>query len=231
MYKETIKIESETEPGKTYVVNLANHTCTCLHYVKKLHTLESSNPYRLCKHLVTAMATNNAFNGFEQFKDEILWFAKQNSAYSSKEKALNKKLFPPKKPPKEIIPLGAIQTISREITDQPDIGSTPFYLWCEPCVYHHIKGKVQDVIIEAIIPEHKGLGLYSINGQRAREYHFGKSVSDETDNREVGEAFTISIRVEEEPMPKKYKYLQEALHFWLNQEYCFINPAEELKKR
>jgi hypothetical protein len=144
---------------------------------------------------------------------------------------LNKKIFPPKKPPKEIIPLGAIQTISREITDQPDIGSTPFYLWCEPGVYHYIKGKAQEVTIEAIIPEQKGIGLYSINGQRAREYHFGNTASDETDNTEVDEAFTISIRFEDEPTPRQYKYLQEALHFWLNQEHGLINPAAELKKR
>jgi hypothetical protein len=229
--EKIIKIESETEPGKTYEVNLVNHTCTCLHYVKKLHALDAHNPHRLCKHLVMAMADNNTFDGFEQFKDEILWFAKAKSAFSSKEKALNKKSSPPKKPPKEIIPRGAIQTISREITDQPDIGSTPFYLWCEPDAYHHIKGKVQDVIIEAIIPERKDIGLYSINGQRAREYHFGKSVSDETENREVDEAFTISIRVEEEPIPRQYKYLQEALHFWLEQEYSLINQAADLKKR
>ena len=62
-----IKIKSESEPGKLYEVNLANHTCTCLHHLKKLYMLESSNPHRLCKHLVAAMATYNTFDGFEQF--------------------------------------------------------------------------------------------------------------------------------------------------------------------
>ena len=220
-----IKIESETEPSKTYEVNLGSHTCTCLHYLKKLHTLESSNPHRLCKHLVAAMAAYNTFDGFEQFKDEILWFAKQKSAYSSKEKALNKKVLPPKKPPKEKIPLGSIQTISREITDEPDIGSTPFYLWCEPGTYHHIKGKVQDLSIEAIIPAQEGIGLYSINGQRARSYHFGKSMLDKTENRDMEEPLTISIQIEEEQIPKQYKYLQDALYCWLDQEYCLINQS------
>jgi len=230
MYKEKIiKIESETESGKTYEVNLANHTCTCLHYLKKLYMLESSNPHRLCKHLVAAMATYDTFDGFEQFKDKILWFAQQKSSYSSKEKALNKKVPPPKKLPKEKIPLGSIQTTSREITDEPDIGSTPFYLWCEPGTYHNIKGKVQDLSIEAIIPEQEGIGLYSINGQRARSYRFGKSAPDKAESRTVVGPFTISIQIEEEQTPKQYKYLQDALYYWLEQEYCLINQ-NALKK-
>jgi len=84
---------------------------------------------------------------------------------------------------------------------------------------------VQDLSIEAIIPAQEGIGLYSINGQRARSYHFGKSMLDKTENSDTEEPFTISIQIEEEQIPKQYKYLQDALYGWLDQEYCLLNQS------
>jgi hypothetical protein len=156
------------------------------------------------------------FEGFQGFKDEILSFAQQKSAYSSKEEALNEQLCPP---PKKHLPLGSIQTTSREIAEQLYIGSTSFSQWCDPGVYHHIKGKVEDETIEAVIPEQGGVGLYSINGQQAREYCFGESTSGKADIGEEDEELTVSLRFEEE----QYQYLQEALFFWLNEEFCLIS--------
>lgn len=218
-----IRIESESEPGKAYEVSLADHTCTCTHYAKKLYRLAASDPHRLCKHLVVAMADSNTFEGFEQFRDEILWFAQQKSAYSSREKALNKKRYPPKKAPKEQIPPGSIQTVSREITEQPDIGATPFYLWCDPGVYHHVKGIVQELTVEAVIPERAGLGFYSINGAQAREYYFGEPDSEATDSTDDNEEVRIEVRFEPGPGPRQYRHLKDALFFWLNEEFWRLN--------
>jgi len=224
-----IRIESESEPGKAYEVDLSDHTCTCIHYTKKLHRLAASDPHRLCKHLVAAMAHYEAFEGFEQFRDEILWFAQQKSAYSSREKALHKKLYPPKKAPKDQIPPGSIQTISRAMTEQPDIGGTPFYLWCDPGIYHHVRGMAHDDTLEAVIPERAGLGLYSINGHQAREYYFGEPDTEEPKSTNENGETTIEVRFEPGPAPRQYRYLQDALFFWLNEEFCRLN-SESGKK-
>lgn len=226
---DLIKIESESEPGKFYEVNLAAHTCTCLHYVRKLHRLATGDPHRLCKHIVTAMADSNSFEGFEKLEDEIRWFAQKKSAYTNREKALNKKLYPLKKAPKEQLPLGSIETTMREITEEPSIGGTPFYLWCDPGIYYYIKGKGREDTIEAIIPEQAGVGLYSINGQRAREYYFGEPDTDETDIEKQNEGMTITVRFEAGPAPRQYKYLQEALFLWLEEE--FRRPSLETKNK
>jgi hypothetical protein len=214
-----IKVQSESEPGKVYEVNLTDHTCNCLHHTRKLHRLAASDPRRLCKHLVAAMADFNAFGGFEKFREEILWLAKYNSGYSSKGKALNKKLRPHRKTPKEPLPPGSIQTAMHELTKQPEIGDTPFYLWCDPDVYHYIKGKAREDTVEAIIPEQGGIGLYSINEHPACEYYFGEPKSEEVAIGGVSDGMTIVVRFETGPVPIKYKYLQEALFFWLEEEF------------
>jgi hypothetical protein len=169
------------------------------------------------------MANSNAFEGFEKFKDEILWFAEQKSSYSNRDKTLNKKLYPPKKSPKEKLSPGTIQTIAHEITEQPDIGGIAFYLSCDPGIYHYFKGKAKEDTMEAIIPGPAGVGIYSINGQRAREYRFGQPVSDETDILEESKGFTITLQIETEPVPRQYKHLQEALFFWLDEEFCRLS--------
>jgi hypothetical protein len=201
-------------------VNLSTHTCTCLHQARKLRKLAATDPHRLCKHLVATMVESSRFQGFEKFKDEILWFAEHKSSYSSKEKALNKKLYPPKKTPKEPVPPGSIKTVARELTEKPDIGATPFYLWCDPGVYYYVKGEVHEDIIEAIIPEQTGIGLYSINGHQACGYYFEFSASEEVATEGENEEVAVEVTIESEPAPRQYKYLQDALFAWLQEEFA-----------
>ena len=221
--RDIIHVQSESELGKTYEVNLATHTCTCLHQARKLRKLAATDPHRLCKHLVAAMVESSRFQGFEKYKDEIQWFAEHKSGYSSKEKALNKKLYPPKKAPKEPVPRGSIQTVARELTEKPDIGATPFYLWCDPGVYWYVKGEVREDIIEAIIPEQTSIGLYSINGHQAREYYFGVSAYKEVATEREKEEVTIRVTIESGPAPRQYKYLQDALFAWLQEEFARLH--------
>ena len=213
--RDIIYVQSESEPGKTYEVNLSTHTCTCLHQTRKLRKFAAIDPHRLCKHLVAVMVESGRLQRFEKFKDEILWFAEHKSGYSSKDKVLSKKSNPPKKAPKEPVLPESIQTVACELTEKPDIGATPFYLWCDPGVYYYVKGKANEDILEAIIPEQAGIGLYSINGCQAREYYFELSASKEVGNEGESEGITVRVTIESGPAPRQYKYLQDALFAWL----------------
>jgi hypothetical protein len=60
-------------------------------FSKKLYGLPLENPHRLCKHLVKALTIKGIPEYLKQYSEDIHWFAKRNSAFTSKENALKSK--------------------------------------------------------------------------------------------------------------------------------------------
>lgn len=104
----TIIIESDSTPGEYYSVNTKSLICSCPHFLKKLHGLPIEDPHRLCKHLVKALMVNGIPEHLKQHKEDIEWFAKHNSAFTSKEKALKNKKWDINLP----LPDGGIVTVN-----------------------------------------------------------------------------------------------------------------------
>lgn len=105
---EVIAIESDSRHGEFYTVNIKLLTCSCPHFYKKLHGLSLEDPHRLCKHLIKALTINGIPDHLKQYKEDIEWFAKHNSAFTSKEKALKNKRWDKRFP----LPDGSITTVT-----------------------------------------------------------------------------------------------------------------------
>lgn len=53
---DTIIVESFSDPGKTYTVNISNLSCSCPDYGENRSEFSLCDPRRLCKHLVETLA-------------------------------------------------------------------------------------------------------------------------------------------------------------------------------
>ncbi len=105
---DMIVIESDSMPGEYYSVNTKLLTCSCPHFYKKLRGRPLEDPHRLCKHLIKALTINGIPEHLKQYKEDIEWFAKHNSAFTSKEKALKNKKWDKNLP----LPDGSIVTVT-----------------------------------------------------------------------------------------------------------------------
>jgi hypothetical protein len=88
MESQVIHIESDSEPGKFYVVDTTTLTCTCAYQNRKLRMLPLDDPHRLCKHLIKVFADKGVPATFKAYEEDIKWFAKHNASFTSREKAL-----------------------------------------------------------------------------------------------------------------------------------------------
>jgi hypothetical protein len=88
MESQVFHVESDSEPGKFYVVDTTTLTCTCAYHNRKLRMLPLDDPHRLCKHLVRVFADKGVPDAFKAHEEDIKWFAKHNASFTSREKAL-----------------------------------------------------------------------------------------------------------------------------------------------
>jgi hypothetical protein len=88
MESQVFHIESDSEPGKFYVVDTKALTCTCAYHNRKLRMLPLDDPHRLCKHLIKVFADKRVPDTFKAYEEDIKWFAKHNASFTSREKAL-----------------------------------------------------------------------------------------------------------------------------------------------
>lgn len=106
--KDTMMIESDSRRGEFYTVNIKSLACSCPHFHKKLSGLPLEDPHRLCKHLIKALTINGIPDHLKEYKEDIVWFADHNSAFTSMEKALKNKRWDKRFP----LPNGSITTVT-----------------------------------------------------------------------------------------------------------------------
>jgi hypothetical protein len=88
MESRVFHVESDSEPGKFYVVDTTTLTRTCAYYNSKLRMLPLDDPHRLCKHLIKTFADKGVPDTFKPYEEDIKWFAKHNASFTSREKAI-----------------------------------------------------------------------------------------------------------------------------------------------
>ncbi len=125
---DIVSISSETNPTKSYDVNLKELTCSCPHFYKKLHASPVEDPHRLCKHLIRALHENGIPEHLKKHSDDIIWFAQHGVAFSSRDKVRKQKKLP-------LIEGSIITVISDKKTK-----------------YCYLSGKVNEDIIHASLP-------------------------------------------------------------------------------
>ena len=78
-----VLIESFTAPGTMYEVDIIQLRCSCSHWVLDLSSLHRGRPYRLCRHLVRALAREGVPQHLEKYTKQILWFAEAGTGYTT----------------------------------------------------------------------------------------------------------------------------------------------------
>jgi hypothetical protein len=78
----TEKMNSFSEPDKSYEVNATLITCTCPNFREDRQQFSSNDPRRLCKHLVKHFLKNNSLPpNLYFYKDGIEWCAQYNRGF------------------------------------------------------------------------------------------------------------------------------------------------------
>ncbi len=88
MESQIVRVESDSEPGKFYEVDLKLFSCTCPYHNRKLRMLPLHDPHRLCKHLVRIFAVQGVPDVFKSYEEDIKWFAEHNASFTRRDKAL-----------------------------------------------------------------------------------------------------------------------------------------------
>ncbi len=97
-----VTIESETNRGTFYSVDIESLTCTCPYFSKELTTLPIDDPHRLCKHLTQAVCQVGIPEFLAQYQSDIKWFAQQKARFKDRDLATHDK--------RASLSVGAVQT-------------------------------------------------------------------------------------------------------------------------